>query len=163
MSLHTPPPSPLSGRWHWHFRRSLHRGVFDVVHRLSPWLGLQPSYLASACPVPFVLGPVNDHLPSAGPQEMRDQQTAAMRFAARVLPLMRRLPYQRSKYERASAILACYDHTIAGLPDAVQHKAINFPEVGFDLRRSGCAHGSRRSRKRSSMWVGLPPSSSFPC
>jgi len=116
------------------FGPALRRGEFDLVHRLSPWIGLQPSYMAHRCPVPFLLGPVNDSLPwpAVSTAVLQREATRADRIGAAVLPFLRRLPYGRSKYLAASGILACYDHTIAGLPDSVKSKTINFPDVGID-------------------------------
>jgi glycosyltransferase involved in cell wall biosynthesis len=117
-----------------YFRGALQRREFDVVHRLSPWSGVQPSFMATASPIPVLLGPINDNLP--WPNESTDvlkrEMTGADHLGLLGLPLVRRLPYQRSKYIHAKGVLACYEHTIDNLPDDVKAKTVNFPEVGID-------------------------------
>lgn len=144
-------PSRIAFEWmaERRFRRELHLGEFDLVHRLSPWQGNQPSYMAHLCPVPFLIGPVNDNLPwmesTAGVK--RRETTTVERIGVAALPLFRRLPYQRGAYHHAAGILACYDHTIAGLPEATRAKAINFPEVGVDPALFTLPERAERERK----------------
>ena len=131
-----------------YFRGALQRGEFDLVHRLSPWSGVQPSFMATASPIPFLLGPINDNLPwmSESTDMLKREATRADRLASFFLPLLRHLPYQRSKYIHANGVLACYDHTIDSLPDAVKAKTVNFPEVGIDPEVFGLASRPRSGR-----------------
>lgn len=115
------------------FGAALRRGEFDVVHRLTPMSTLAPSPLARRCPVPFVVGPLNDNLPWLPESTpVQQQETSRLeRLVGRGLPLVRRLPYLRATFSEAEAILAGFEHTIASLPAAVQPKVVNYPDIGF--------------------------------
>jgi len=131
-------PGQIAFEWRAskYFQKALQRGEFDLVHRVSPWSGIHPSFMATACPVPFLMGPINDNLPwpSESANVLKREMTGADFLGSLVLPLICRMPYQRSKCIRADGILACYEHTINGLPDAAKAKAVNFPEVGIAPR-----------------------------
>lgn len=125
-------PTYLAFEWQvWQqFKSSLKRGEFDVVHRITPMSPTLPSLIASRCPVPFILGPLNGNLlwPKAFTAELKREREwlSAARNSYKFLP------FYRSTYHGADAILAAFDHTIADLPEAVRGKTINFPEVGID-------------------------------
>jgi glycosyltransferase involved in cell wall biosynthesis len=112
------------------FRRDLQGGRFDLVHRITPMSPALPSYMASRCPVPFLVGPLNGNLPwpSGFTAELRREREwlSYLRNAYKVLP------YHRSTYADSAAILAAFDHTIKDLPARHADKIINFPEVGID-------------------------------
>ncbi len=125
-------PSYLAFEWAvWqHFKKDLRNGRFDIVHRVTPMSPTTPSPLASWCPVPFVIGPLLGGLawPPQFKQEMQREGEWMNYFRA----AHRWLPFYRSTYERASAILAAYDHTISDLPTSARDRIINFSEGGVD-------------------------------
>jgi glycosyltransferase involved in cell wall biosynthesis len=137
------------------FRGALQRGEFELVHRLSPVTGDQPSFMASASPIPVLLGPTNSNLPwpSESTDVLKREATRADHLASPLLPLIHHLPYKRSKYIHAKGVLACYDHTIDSLPDAVKAKTVNFPEVGIDPEVFGLA-SRPRSQCMTVLFVG---------
>src|SRR5258708_25877932 len=95
---------------------------FDVVHRLTPMSPTLPSLLAGRSPVPFVLGPLNGGLkwPKEFGAELRREREWMTYFRS----LYRVLPYTRSTYARASAVLAAFPHTVADVPRAAQARTI---------------------------------------
>ena len=125
-------PSNLAFEWvFWQrFKEDLCNGNFDIVHRVSPMSPTIPSPIASWCPVPFVIGPLLGGL-AWSPQFKQEMQREGewmnyMRAAHRLLP------FYRSTYDRAAAILAAYDHTISDLPASASDRIINFSEGGID-------------------------------
>jgi glycosyltransferase involved in cell wall biosynthesis len=103
---------------------------FDVVHRITPMSPTLPSPMARLSPVPFVLGPLNGNLPwpsGFGAELRREREWLSYLRNAHKL-----LPFSRTTYTRAAAVLAAFDHTLADLPASVRDRAINFPEVGID-------------------------------
>jgi glycosyltransferase involved in cell wall biosynthesis len=112
------------------YGEELRRGGFDVIHRVSPMSPTIPSPLASWSDVPFVLGPLNGGLP--WPQGFAQELAREREWLAYVRGAFRFLPYHRTTYRRARAILASFDHTIRDLPRGDLAACINFPEVGVD-------------------------------
>lgn len=112
------------------FGVALDRREFDVVHRVTPMSPAIPSPMARWSPVPFVLGPLNGGLrwPPGFAGELRRERE----WLTYVRGSYRFLPYYRSTYRKASAILAAFGHTITDLPPAALPRVIDFPEVGFD-------------------------------
>ncbi len=112
------------------FGDEIRRGAFDVVHRVTPLSPTLPSPLASWSPAPFVLGPVNGGLkwPRAFFGELR-REREWMRSLRGAHTLM---PYYRSTYRDAAAILAGFDHTIADLPASARPRTFDCPDVGYD-------------------------------
>lgn len=112
------------------FQSRLAAGEFDVVHRLTPMSPTLPSPLASRTPVPFVLGPLNGGLkwPKVFHAELRRERE----WLTYARNLFRFLPYARTTYTSAAAILAAFEHTVADLPSTARERTIQFPEVGFD-------------------------------
>ncbi len=129
-------PSYLVFEWYvWrHFRKDLKNKKFDVVHRITPISTLLPSFMAKRCPVPFLLGPINGNLPWPNKvvSVMKKEMIRGERFVSSILKAYRKFPYYKSTYKNSAGILACFSHTVNGLPKKVKSKAINFPEVGFD-------------------------------
>lgn len=112
------------------FRDPLRAGAFDLVHRITPMSPTLPSYAAGRTHQPFVLGPLNGNLdwPAAYKSEQlreRERLRGLRRFA-------RAVPFAGSTYARAAAILAAFDHTVAGVPEAARSRVVSFPEVGYD-------------------------------
>ena len=112
------------------FRRRVLARQFDVVLRVLPVTSVQPSPLAwflRGGPVPFVIGPVNGGVPwPAGfPQAERQREwVTALRNVYRVLP------FARSTYRSATAILAGSSHTF-GEFRRHQDKMFLVPENGI--------------------------------
>lgn len=125
-------PSYLYFEWiAWkHFRSDLDNDYFDIVHRLTPMTPTLPSPLAYWSKIPFVLGPLNGGL--KWPKQFSDEQNREREWLSSFRNAYKILPYQRLTYERSSAILAAFQHTIADLPASCQDKVVNFPEVGID-------------------------------
>jgi glycosyltransferase involved in cell wall biosynthesis len=94
---------------------------------MSPTL---PSWLASRCPVPFVLGPLNGGLPWL--QSYDAERGQEKEWLVQLRDLHRRLPYHSATYDHAAVILAAFTHTILDLPEDCRTRVINFPEVGID-------------------------------
>ena len=112
------------------FRPELEQGRFDVVHRVTPMSPTIPSPIARWCPVPFVLGPLNGGL--RWPPEFTAELRREREWLTYLRGAYRCLPYYRSTYARAAAILAGFEHTIADLPASARGRTIDFPEVGID-------------------------------
>ncbi|MFP4104058.1 glycosyltransferase family 4 protein [Coleofasciculus sp.] len=125
-------PSYLAFEWYaWkRFRGDLRKGQFEVVHRITPMSPTLPSPMAKWSPVPFLLGPLNGNLP--WPRQFTAELSREREWLSYVRNAYKLLPYYRSTYSRSAGILAAFKHTIAGLPDSVTSKTINFPEVGID-------------------------------
>jgi len=126
---------PLSVLLEWQAwrqtRSRIRSGEFDVVLRLLPVSTYQPSPFAFFLrngPVPFVIGPVNGGLP--WPQGFR-QAKAQNGWICRIRRLYPFLPFARSTYGRAAAIIGGSSHTCAEL--ATHHERLFFlPENGIE-------------------------------
>ena len=98
----------LAFEWHvWRLMKSrILSGEFDVVLRLMPITYVLPSAFAFFLrngPVPFVVGPVNGGLPyPVGFTQAKKQREWISRFR----DLYRFLPFARSTYRNAGAIIA---------------------------------------------------------
>jgi glycosyltransferase involved in cell wall biosynthesis len=110
------------------FGRRIESGEFDVVHRLTPLSPALPSPMATWCPVPYVLGPLNGGL--AWPEPFRAERSREGQWLSRLRNGYKVLPYHRSTYRNASAILASFQHTLADIPADARERCIDFPEVG---------------------------------
>ncbi len=115
------------------FRQRIREDEFDLIFRVSPMSPALPSPIAKKSPLPFVIGPINGGLPF--PAIISESQRSEREWLHSVRGFHRRLPYHRSTFENADAILAGFDHTIADLPASARERAINFPEVGYDPDR----------------------------
>jgi glycosyltransferase involved in cell wall biosynthesis len=125
-------PAQVAFEWEvWRrFARDLKAGAFDVVQRLTPMSPTLPSPLARWSPVPFVVGPINGAL--AWPPGFEKELRREREYLRYVRGSYRFLPFYRSTYARASAILASFEHTIADLPASARPRIVDFPEVGID-------------------------------
>ena len=112
------------------FRQELKRGEFDVVHRITPMSPTSPSYIAHKIKQPFVIGPLNGSL--EWPAAFRSEQKREKELLRRFRNVYRYMPYVRSTYRNADAILASFQHTIDDLVYADPAKIIPLPEIGFD-------------------------------
>ena len=123
------PSSMVFERAVWRrFQPELDAGAFDVVHRASPMSPVVPSPLMTWSPVPGVLGPVLGALkwPGTFQREMRRERE----WLNYLRPAHKLLPYYRSGYRHAAAILAGYPHTVSDLPPENRDRIIEFSEGG---------------------------------
>ena len=140
-------PSYLSFEWEvWRrFRKELERGQFDVVHRLTPMSPTLPSPLASVCPVPFVIGPLNGGL--AWPAEYAPERAREKEWLVKLREAHRLLPFYKSTYDKSAVILSAFEHTARDLPQRARERMVNFPEVGVDAELFH-PHSKRGQRSR---------------
>ena len=135
---------PFSVAFEWHAWRQLRRrifaGEFDVVLRVMPMTAVLPSpfaFFLRKGPIPFVIGPLNGGLPwPPGFRQLENQKE----WISNLRNLYRYLPFARSTYRHAAAIIAASSQTyseFAGYRD----KLFFVPEPG--IARSLCSGDSR--------------------
>ena len=134
------------------FGSELRAGRFDVVHRVTPMSPTIPSPFARWSPVPFVLGPLNGGLP--WPREFRAELRREREWLTYARDAYRMLPYYRSTYRRAAAILAAFPHTIRDLPADALDRVVDFPEVGIDPERFRAGERAGRAGPLTFLFVG---------
>ncbi len=137
---------PFSLAFEWQAWRQLRRrifgGEFDVVLRLVPMTPSLPSpfaFFLRKGPIPFVIGPLNGGLPWPPGFTQLDRQRewiAGLRNAYRFLP------FARSTYRHATAIIAASSQTYSEFA-AYRDKLFFVPEPGIGL--SLCFGSSRSS------------------
>lgn len=113
-----------------HFRSELSSGGVDLVHRITPMSPTLPSYAAGRTRQPFVIGPLNGNLP--WPEAFRGEQKREREGLRKLRGFYRYLPFSRTTFSKATAILAAFPHTIDDLPGHLRPRIVDFPEVGFD-------------------------------
>jgi glycosyltransferase involved in cell wall biosynthesis len=131
---------PFAVAFEWcawrHLRRQITGGHFDVVLRLLPVTSVLPSpfaFFLRRGPIPFVIGPVNGGLP--WPQGF--VQTARQReWITGLRNAYRFLPFARSTYRDARAIIAGSSHTCTEF-DQYRHKLFFVPENGLTHSQLG--------------------------
>ena len=125
---------PFSLAFEWHAWRQLRRrvfgGEFDVVLRVLPMTPVLPSpfsVLLRKGPIPFVLGPLNGGLPwPPGFAQLENQKE----WVSGLRNLYRYMPFARSTYRHAAAIIAASSQTYAEF--AAYHDKLFFvPEPGI--------------------------------
>jgi len=112
---------PLQVAFEWRawrrLRRRIHGGDFDVVLRILPIVSVLPSpfaYFLRNGPIPFVLGPLNGGLPwPEGFPQLDAQQRQAGYWVSRLRDCYRYMPFARSTYKKAAAIIAGASHTFS--------------------------------------------------
>jgi glycosyltransferase involved in cell wall biosynthesis len=135
-------PFSLAFEWRaWRqLRRRIFAGEFDVVLRIMPMTPSLPSPIAFFLrkgPIPFVIGPLNGGLPwPPGFSQLENQKEWVSNFRH----LYRYLPFARSTYRHASAIIAASSQTYAEFA-AYRGKLFFVPEPG--IGRSQCFSDSR--------------------
>jgi len=135
-------PFSLAFEWHaWQqLRRRIFAGEFDVVLRIMPMTPVLPSpfaFFLRKGPIPFVIGPLNGGLPwPAGFRQLENQKE----WVSNIRSLYRYLPFARSTYRHASAIIAASSQTYAEFA-AYNGKVFFVPEPG--IARSLCYGDSR--------------------
>src|SRR5438874_4993004 len=135
---------PFSLAFEWYAWRQLRRrilaGEFDVVLRLMPMTAVLPSpfaFFLRKGPIPFVIGPVNGGLPwPPGFTQLENQKEAV----SNLRNLYRYLPFARSTYHHAAAIIAASSQTYAEFA-AYRDKLFFVPEPG--IAHSLCSDNSR--------------------
>jgi glycosyltransferase involved in cell wall biosynthesis len=149
---------PFSICFEWRAWRQLRRrifaGEFDVVLRLMPMTPVLPSpfaFFLRKGPIPFVIGPLNGGLPwPSGFSQLCNQRE----WISGLRNLYRFLPFARSTYRHAAAIIAASSQTYSELA-AHREKLFFVPEPG--IGRAVCADDSRRPEsgdKLELMFVG---------
>ena len=132
-------PFSLAFEWYaWRqLRRRIFAGEFDLVLRLLPMSPALPSpfaFFLRKGPIPFVIGPLNGGLRSAPGFSQPDEQNWSVRS------LYRYLPFARSTYQHAAAIIIASYHMRAEFA-AYRDKLFFVPENG--IARSLCSADSR--------------------
>lgn len=142
----TPFLYPFSLAFEWFAWRRLRSrvmaGEFDIVFRLLPANPVLPSafpFLSRRCSVPFVIGPINGGLPWPRGFSQAAQQKA---WIDNLRNVYRFLPFARSTYRRAAAIIAGSSQTYAEFA-SYGDKLFFIPENG--ITRSLFSSTLRRS------------------
>ena len=112
---------PLQIAFEWCAWRQLRRRIlsreFEVVLRILPIVSVLPSPFAFFLrngPIPFVIGPLNGGLPwPEGFPQLDKQRREAGYWVSNLRGLYRYLPFARSTYAKAAAIIAGSSHTFA--------------------------------------------------
>src|SRR5438876_645053 len=135
-------PFSLAFEWHaWRqLRRRIFAGEFDVVLRIMPMTPVLPSpfaFFLRKVPIPFVIGPLNGGLPwPPGFSQLENQKE----WMANLRNLYRCLPFARSTYRHAAAIIAASSQTYSEFTE-YGDKLFFVPEPG--IARSLCYADSR--------------------
>jgi glycosyltransferase involved in cell wall biosynthesis len=135
-------PFSLAFEWRaWRqLRRRIFAGEFDVVLRIMPMTPVLPSPFAFFLrngPIPFVIGPLNGGLPwPPGFRQLENQKE----WIANLRNVYRHLPFARSTYRHAAAIIAASSQTYAEFAE-YSDKLFFVPEPG--IARSLCSDDSR--------------------
>jgi glycosyltransferase involved in cell wall biosynthesis len=135
-------PFSLAFEWRaWRrLRRRIFAGEFDVVLRLVPMTPSLPSpfaFFLREGPIPFVIGPLNGGLPWPPGFRQLDRQKE---WISGLRNLYRFLPFSRSTYRHAAAIIAASSQTYSEFA-AYSEKLFFVPEPGID--RSLCVAAAR--------------------
>lgn len=136
-------------------RTRIKAGEFDVVLRLLPISSVLPSAFAfflRGGPVPFVIGPINGGLPwPTGFRQAKKQKE----WISDLRSFYRFLPFARSTYCHAAAIIAGSSHTYNEFA-AYREKLFFVPgENGIDPSRyASASRSSQRSDKLELIFVG---------
>jgi glycosyltransferase involved in cell wall biosynthesis len=125
-------PFALAFEWHaWRqLRKRIRAAEFDVVLRVIPMTAVLPSPFAFFLrngPIPFVIGPINGGLPFVkGFSQASDQKE----WVSNLRGLYRFLPFARSTYRNATAIIAASSQTYAEF-SKYRDKLFFVPEPGI--------------------------------
>jgi glycosyltransferase involved in cell wall biosynthesis len=150
---------PFSLAFEWQAWRQLRgrisAGEFDVVLRILPMSPVVPSpfaFFLRRGPIPFVIGPLNGGLPwPAGFSQLENQKEWVSNFR----DLYRYLPFARSTYRNAAAIIAASSQTYSEFA-AYGDKLFFVPEPG--IAKSLCIADSRSpepGKKLDMTFVGI--------
>src|SRR5215471_15769782 len=125
-------PFSLAFEWYaWRqLRRRIFAGDFDVVLRVQPMSPVLPSPFAFFLrngPIPFVIGPLNGGLPWPPGFSQLEQQKE---WVSNLRNLYRYLPFARSTYRHAAAIIAASSQTYSEFAEC-SDKRFFVPEPGI--------------------------------
>ena len=139
----------------WQSMRSrIAAGEFDIVLRLSPVNSVVPSafpFFLRKGPVPFVIGPINGGLPWPQGFSQADNQKA---WFDNLRNLYRFMPFARSTYRRAAAIIAGSSQTYAEFA-AHRDKLFFVPENAVSMSLcSGTPHRAEGAGKLQLIFIG---------
>jgi glycosyltransferase involved in cell wall biosynthesis len=149
-------PFSLAFEWRaWQLMRArIMAGEFDIVLRLMPITAVLPSPFAFFLrngPIPFVIGPINGGLP--WPQGF-SQVEAQREWISSLRNLYRYLPFARSTYRNAAAIMAASSQTYSEFV-AFRDKLFFVPENGISLSLfDGPPRNSAQGDKLELIFVG---------
>jgi glycosyltransferase involved in cell wall biosynthesis len=143
-------PFYLAFEWRaWRqLRYRIFGGEFDVVLRLVPMTAVLPSafpFFLRKGPVPFVIGPINGGLPYV---QGFSQANNEKQWISSLRSLYQFLPFARSTYRYAAAIIAASSQTYAEFI-GYRDKLFFVPEPG--IGRSLCSDGSRSSEAHAKL------------
>jgi glycosyltransferase involved in cell wall biosynthesis len=135
-------PFALAFEWRaWRqLRHRIFAGEFDVVLRIVPVTAVLPSpfaFFLRKGPIPFVIGPINGGLPFVKGFSQADNQKE---WISSLRGLYRFVPFARSTYRNAAAIIAASSQTYAEFA-VYRDKLFFVPENG--IARSRCSDGTR--------------------
>ena len=136
-------PFSLTFEWSaWRqLRRRIFTGEFDVVLRVVPMSPVLPSpfaFFLRKGPIPFILGPLNGGLPwPRGFGQLENQKE----WVSNLRNLYRYLPFARSTYRHAAAIIAASSQTYSEFAATYSDKVFFVPEPG--ISRSLCLDDAR--------------------
>lgn len=136
-------PSSLAFEWYaWRqLRQRIFVGKFDAVLRVLPMSPVLPSpfaFFLRKGPIPFVIGPLNGGLPwPPGFSQLENQRE----WVAGLRNVYRYLPFARSTYRNAAAIIAASSQTCSEFV-RYREKLFFVPEPG--IARSLCHDDSRK-------------------
>jgi glycosyltransferase involved in cell wall biosynthesis len=149
-------PSALAFEWTaWRMLKGrILGGEFDVVLRLlpmSPVIGSPFAHFLRRGPIPFVIGPLNGGLPwPAGFSQLAHQKE----WIAGLRDLYRYLPFARSTYRNAAAIIGASSQTCSEFA-AFRDKVFFVPEPGIDISLCfGDKRNPESERKCELLFVG---------
>jgi glycosyltransferase involved in cell wall biosynthesis len=125
---------PLSLAFEWYawrqLKRRIYAGEFDVVLRVMPMSPVLPSpfsFFLRKGPIPFVLGPLNGGLPwPSGFTALENQKE----WVSNLRSVYRYLPFARSTYRHAAAIIAASSQTYSEFA-SYRDKLFFVPEPGI--------------------------------
>ena len=136
-------------------RTRIMAGDFDVVLRLLPISSVLPSpfaFFLRRGPIPFVIGPINGGLPWPRGFSQADKQKE---WISSLRGFYKVLPFARSTYRHAAAIIAASSHTYEEF--AAYREKVFFVPGENGINPSLCASASRslpRSDKLELIFVG---------
>ncbi|WP_439111421.1 glycosyltransferase family 4 protein [Lentibacter sp.] len=113
-----------------HFKGALKAREYDIVHRITPMSPTLPSYIAHKLKTPFLIGPLNGNLD--WPKAFLAEQAREKEKLRSLRNLYKILPFARSTYDRAAAVLTAFEHTRADLTRVEEERIVMVPEIGFD-------------------------------
>ena len=149
-------PFALAFEWRaWRqLRRRIFGGEFDVVLRLLPMTAVLPSpfaFFLRKGPIPFVIGPINGGLPYV---QGFSQANSQKEWISSLRNLYRFLPFARSTYRHATAIIAASSQAYAEFA-AYRDKLFYVPENGVKPSLcSGAARAPGHNSKLELIFVG---------